>query len=273
MLTPPIGRLDAIVQANRWGYVAATLGDSRTRIQLCGKLVAEIEGVRVDAALPGRQGRLLFGYLVAHRHRPTSREALTEVLWPERPPTSADATVRPLISRLRQVLGDRLQGRSALQLLLPGDARIDVEAASAAVHDAESAIAQERWQEAWLPARVAWSVTSRELMAGYEGHWLNERRVELDELRLQALECIAQVGIRLGGAELPSAEKAARSLVKSNPYRESGYLLLMEALEARANVAEALRVYDDARCRLRDDLGVAPGPELTAAHRRFLNRM
>ena len=113
-------------------------------------------------------------------------------------------------------------------------------------------------------ARVAWSVTQREFMPGMRGPWIDERRAELEDLHLQALECIAQAGIRLGGAELPAAEKAARALVKAAPYRESGYVHLMEALEAGANVAEALRVYDRVLCLLREELGVSPGRELGA---------
>ena len=34
-----------------------------TRIQLCGRVVATVDGRRVDGELPGRQGRLLFAYL------------------------------------------------------------------------------------------------------------------------------------------------------------------------------------------------------------------
>ena len=244
-----------------------------TRIQLCGRLVAEIDGARVQEALPGRQGRLLFGYLVAHRHRPTHRDALIDVLWPESPPASPDGTLRPLLSKLRQVLGEeRLRGRGELQLVLPGDARVDVESANRAIHDAASAVAQQRWRDAWLPARIAWSVTQREFMAGARGPWIDERRAELEDVHLQALECIAQAGIRLGGAELPAAEKAARALVKAAPYRESGYRHLMEALEAGANVAEALRVYDRVRCLLREELGVSPGAELLQVHQRLLSR-
>lgn len=263
----------AIVRAGRWGYVVGTLAPTGTRIQLCGRLVAELDGERVEAALPGRQGRLLFGYLVAHRDRPVPRAALAAVLWPEEAPASPEAALRPLLSKLRQVLGEqRLQGRAELRLDLGAGARVDVETAGEAVHDAESAIGRGRWREAWLPARIAWSVTSREFLAGHEGDWIDERRRELAELHLHALECIAQVGVRLGGAELPAAERAARALVRSAPYRESGHRLLMEALEAGANVAEALRVYERLRCLLRDELGVAPGREVVAVHERLLGR-
>jgi DNA-binding SARP family transcriptional activator len=52
--------------------------------------------------------------------------------------------------------------------------------------------------------------------------------------------------------------------------RETGHRLLMEALAATGNVAEALQVYDELRCLLRDELGVAPAAELQALHQRLL---
>jgi len=33
------------------------------RVQLCGALVVELSGKRINHLLPGRQGRLLFAYL------------------------------------------------------------------------------------------------------------------------------------------------------------------------------------------------------------------
>jgi DNA-binding SARP family transcriptional activator len=213
----------------------------------------------------------LFGYLVANRRTLVTRDALLNVLWPHAAPAYPDAALRPLISKLRHVLGEeRVEGRAGLRLVLPADARIDVEVASERVHDAESAIALRRFSEAWLPARIAWSVASREFMAGHEGEWIGERRRALEAVKLRALECIAHTGLALGGVELPAAERAARALVELAPYRESGYRFLMETLEARSNVAEALRAYDRLRCLLRDDLGVGPSAEVQAVHRRLL---
>ena len=64
-----------------------------------------------------------------------------------------------------------------------------------------------------------------------------------------------------------------RTLIESGePYRESGYMLLMQALELQGNVAEGLRVFDRLRGLLRDELGTSPSPEaLTAIHQRLLN--
>ena len=89
-------------------------------------------------------------------------------------------------------------------------------------------------------------------------------------MRQQALEVIGRAGLVMGGTQLQSAERAARTLIESEPYRESGYVLLMEALAARGNVAEAMRVFDGLRTLLRDELGTNPSPEAIAAHERLL---
>ena len=54
------------------------------------------------------------------------------------------------------------------------------------------------------------------------------------------------------------------------PYRETGHRLLVEALEQRGNVAEALLAYERLRVLLRDELGITPSPTLQAIHRRLL---
>jgi len=54
-------------------------GWANARIQLCGRFAVDVDGSRVEDALPGRRGRVLFGYLVLHRGRPVPRD---ELLWP-----------------------------------------------------------------------------------------------------------------------------------------------------------------------------------------------
>ncbi len=44
----------------------------------------------------------------------------------------------------------------------------------------------------------------------------------------------------------------------------------MEVLRARGNVNEALRVYEDIRVLLREELGSSPGPALVALHEQLL---
>ncbi len=231
----------------------------------------EVAGRDVTAELPGRQGRLLFAYLVAHRGRPAPREVLVDALWGEAPPGGAGPALSALLSRLRGALGEEaLAGRSAVRLRLPADAWIDLEIAGESAHRAESAIAQRDWARAWGLSLSALFIGRRGFLPGEDLPWVVERRRTLEDLYVRALECYAACALGLGGPELPVGEGAARELVAAAPYRESGYRLLMEILAARGNVAEALRVYEDLRERLREELGAVPCPEVREVQARLL---
>jgi len=242
-----------------------------TTIQLCGRYVAELESERVEARLPGRQGRLLFAYLVLNRDRLVSRSELVEAVWPGELPQDPSDALAALLSKVRAGLpGDYLEGRGELQLVLPADPRVDVEQALAAVHEAESACALGEWERAWGASLCGQLVAKRTLLNDHEAPWIDDWRRRLDEVLMRSLECYATACLGLGGTELAGAERAARLLVGSAPLRESASALLMEALEQQGNAAEALLVYEALRQRLRDELGVAPTDRLQAVHRRLL---
>ncbi len=204
-----------------------TLASSHpVRIQVCGALAVERDGQRLDARLPGRQGRLLFTYLVVNRHRHVPRDEVAEALWREPDPAAVDARVNPLLSKLRRVFGaDSVDGRSTIRLCLP-DAWVDLEAAAEAIHRAESSVAQQDWARAWGPALTALFVAERDFLPGEDAPWIDEIRHQLTELRLRALECYAAAGLGLGGTELAGAVRAGRQLTRLAPLRESGYRYL-----------------------------------------------
>ena len=242
---------------------------SALRIQICGALAIERDGQRLDAGLPGRQGRLLFTYLVVNRHRHVSRDELAEAMWREPDPAAVDARLNPLLSKLRRVFGaGTVDGRSTVRLCLP-DAWVDVEAAAEAIHRAESSVAQQDWARAWGPALTALFVAERDLLPGEDAPWIDEARHQLTELRLRALECYAAAGLGLGRTELAGAIRAGQQLTRLAPLRESGYRYLMQALAAQDNLAEALSVYSELSERLREQLGVSPSP----ATRQLLQRL
>src|SRR4051812_8655979 len=118
----------------RIGYVDAALDAAAgTVVRLCGPLVVEVAGRRLERELPSRQGRLVFAYLVLRRPHAIRRDELVEALWPEGAPARADATLTSLLSRLRRALPDgMLEGRGQLTLALGEDAYVDVEAAERA---------------------------------------------------------------------------------------------------------------------------------------------
>ncbi len=230
--------------------------------------MAELDGRRVESELPGRQGRVLFVYLVLNRLRPAPRDELVEAVWPDGPPANVESALSALLSKLRKLV--ELEGRSEVRVLLPTDAWIDLDAAREALHRAESAVAREAWHDAWGPERVAQHVAARGFLPGESAPWIEAVRHGLEGIELRSLELSADACIHIGGSELDTAERSARSLVAKAPFRESGHRLLMEVLAARANRAEALQAYERLRVLLREELGAAPSPETQALHRRLL---
>jgi DNA-binding SARP family transcriptional activator len=234
--------------------------------------VVDVDGARVEDALPGRRGRVLFAYLVLHRGRPVPRDELLMAGWgDDAAAAEAGSALSVLLSKLRHALGaDHLRGRTGVELLLPPATFVDVEAAQEGAHRAESAIAEGRWARAWGPAGIAYHVATRPFLAGLDAPWIDQWRRRLEEVRLRGLECFAAAGLGLGGPALAQAEERARMLTELAPYRETGHRLLMEALERRGNPAEALRAYERLRTLLREELGAAPSPAVQAVHRRLL---
>ncbi len=235
------------------------------------------DGKQLEAALPGRQGRLIFAYLVLNRSRQVRRDELVEALWADEGlPSGGESLLAPPLSRLRKALGPgHLDGRSELMLNLGDDFQIDYELAqqklAAAQEVAGSAEATtESLAGAWGDAQLAAGIFEGGLLPGLEARWIEEHRSHFEELRLKSLETVARVGTRLGPTEQARAESAARSAVEASPFRESARAALIEALEAQGNAAEALRAYEDLRVLLREELGTFPSPELNAIHERLL---
>ncbi|MCW2856801.1 MAG: putative DNA-binding protein [Marmoricola sp.] len=242
------------------------------RVQVCGRLTVEVGGTRCDQLLPGRQGRLLLTYLMLHRHEPVARNQLVEALWPggDRP-DAAETAIYALLSKCRTALGsDLLSSRGPVRIDLPPDAWIDLEAARDAAHRSESALAQADWSRAWAAAQTSLFISRRGFFAEEDLPWVMPVRRELEDIYLRSLETYTAAALNLGGTELATAERASRELVTAAPFRESGHRLLMHALTARGNSAEALLVYDDLCRFLRAELGVSPSTATRDLHATIL---
>src|SRR4051812_10518245 len=240
-------------------------------IRLCGPVLVEANGQRVDAGLPGRQGRLLFAYLVLNRSRGCPRDELIDVLWSEGPPAAADSALSALLSKLRRALGDGvLTGRGELRLHLEPPVVVDIEASRVAIAEAEGAMEAGENAAAADRARAARQTDLQTFLPDAEGGWAAEQRRELETLRLRGLETLAEAGLRQGGRELGAAEQAARAAIAAAPFRESAHRLLMEIHEAAGNPAEALRSFEELRSLLREELGTTPGPAAMAVFERVL---
>ena len=225
----------------------------------------------IVAALRGRQVRLLLAYLVIHRDRRVGREELIGAVWPQTPPRSEDAALRTLLSRLRAAGGAGLfVGRHELTVVLPEPAWVDLEEAGAALAQADEALARGDARSASAHAQIPLQIAGRGLLPGVGAAWLEPLRRDLAQVRLQALEIVGRAGLELGASQLGAVERAGRTLIESEPYRESGYVLVMDSLRRQGNLAEGLLVFERLRGLLREELGTTPSPEAIAAHRALL---
>jgi hypothetical protein len=175
------------------------------------------------------------------------------------------------VSKVRAAAGPEvLRGRSELWLALPEPAHVDVETAIVALHEAESRVVLGDWKGAWSPSLTAQFIARRRFLMEAETPWADSWRRRIGDILIRALECYAEACLHLAGTELPGAERAARELVETAPLHETGHLLLMRALAAHGNVAQAVAAYDRLRVLLREELGVNPGQTAQALHAELL---
>jgi YVTN family beta-propeller protein len=93
---------------------------------------------------------------------------------------------------------------------------------------------------------------------------VEDRRRDLRDVLVRALECLREAAF--GAGRFAAAARHAEEVIALEPFRESGYRLLMQAHAAAGNPAEALRVYERCRRFLADELGAYPSPETEAAY-------
>src|SRR5438045_8728774 len=118
---------------------------TKARIQLCGRFIADIDGSRIEDALPGRIGRILFAYLVLNRGRPLLCDTLLMAGWGEDAPAEARNALNVLLSKLRRGLGsEHLRGRTEIALRLPSATCVNAEAALEGAQRAGSSPAAHR---------------------------------------------------------------------------------------------------------------------------------
>jgi len=242
------------------------------RVYLAGQVAVECGDVVIrDADLGGRQSRLLLAYLVLADGRPVRKSELAEILWPDGPPPSWEVSVAALASKLRAQLGRGALPRGVIdgalgsyQLSLPPDSWVDVREVAANVYQAEGALLRGDVRAAAPHALIAASISRRGFLPEDTGEWVERIRGQLIAQRMRALEILAES--LLGSGDHARAVTAASDVLELDPYRETGYQLLMRAHAAAGNRAEALLVYERCRRLLSGELGIDPSPSTEAVY-------
>ena len=211
----------------------------------------------------GPRVRALLALLALEPGRVIGAGRLVSGLYGAEPPDGVANALQSQVSRLRRALGrDRVEFHPAGYRLVADPMDVDASrferlAAEGrrALGSGDAARAAELLREGlrlWRGAPLADAPHARAAAA------------RLSELRLAALEDRVQADLELGRHRELVAE--LRQLVADHPLRERLRAQLMRALYGSGRQAEALAAYAEARRILDDELGIAPGPELTSAH-------
>ncbi len=242
-------------------------------IAALGPLRITLNGAPVDK-LTSSKAEALLVYL-ACRGRPQPREAVAELLWPERSRDQALSNLRVALSRLRGALPSHvLTTRQHVGVNPNSRLRLDVSELEAGVaayrarrddpHHSLSLQDAERLAQAL-------SLYRGEFLQGFHfaggfgfDEWVLMERERLHLLVIDALQDLSALYLEL--EDYPAGIEQARRLIRLDPLHEGGRRLLMRLLASSGQRNAALRQYELCKQILADELGVAPEPATRALY-------
>jgi DNA-binding SARP family transcriptional activator len=218
--------------------------------------------------------RSVLATLLLRPGEPVSTDVLIDEVWPDKPPAKAANLVSVYVHHLRRRIGDAdgkvLITRAPGYQVVLGPGELDADQFAGLVTEGRQALASgapDRAVDLLTEALGLWrgpalaDVPATSLVAA-EADRLGQSRLEALELRAEAsLACgrFAEV--------LPEV----RRLLADHPLQEKLWALQMRALYGAGRQAEALEVYEQARNKIADELGVDPGAELRQLYHQILN--
>ncbi|MEV6540897.1 BTAD domain-containing putative transcriptional regulator [Streptomyces sp. NPDC051665] len=239
-------------------------------------VLGAVQVLRDGAALPARspQQQALLAALLLRSGRAAAAHELIAAIWGEESPDSALSSLRTYAWRLRQTMEeDRAAPRllvstgDGYQLLVPPSS-VDAVRAEGLAAEAARARTAGREAECGRLLTEALGLWQGEPLAGVPGPFAEQQRSRLTALRLALTEERFEHHLREGRHALVIPDLIA--FTHEHPMQERPYGFLMRALYAAGRQADALAVFGRARHVLAEELGVDPGPELSALHARVL---
>jgi len=243
------------------------------RFAVLGAVRVWRDGIEVDPGPPLR--RTLLALLLARAGSPVPLPEIVDGLWAQRPPARAVNMVHRHVGELRRLLEPELPARAEGSWLVRGAGgyRLTVPHASvdllrfreltSTAQDLRRSGQPERAVEGFAEALALWHGPAAGCPDRAPAHPVFRG---LDLEYTAAVREAVDTGLDCGAASrvLPAlSDSAARY-----PFDEGLQARLVLALAAAGRRTEALEVYRSAAARLTDELGVEPGAELSAAHRR-----
>ena len=239
-----------------------------------GPLEVRVGGQRVSR-WNSLKARAVFQYLLIHQDRPTRRDVLMALQWPEHSRNSARNNLNVALYSLRNTL-DGLGGNAQPILYRDGCYLLNPEL-TLWVDRSEflSALDHARLaRQANRPRQVVDAYNKAiELYRGplfeddVTGEWYLPEQRHLTELYVQALGHVAEIYFELG--ELPEAVRFGQLAISNDPCCEPIHRMLMRCYASQHQQQLVSRQYRVCVTALRAELGVSPGEETVQLFRQL----
>jgi len=218
-----------------------------------------------EVVIGGPALRALLALLLARPGEVVSVDVLVEDLYGDRSPGAGHA-LQSQISRLRRALaGVTIDSLSSGYRLSVDSDDIDVREFERLAQEGRRALAADQLPQAEASLVAALALWRGEPLADApDAPSARALVLRLAELRLGAIEDLLETRLHLGEQQAVVAE--LREMVARHPLRERPQGLLLRALAAAGEPAQALAAYAQFRERLADELGAEPSAELQAIH-------
>jgi DNA-binding SARP family transcriptional activator len=237
---------------------ASTPGGGTVHVRLLGPVDVIVRGDPYPVA--GLRRKSLLAILALQPGKVVSSSRLIDLIWGDEPPATAVNTLQQHVSYLRAALHQRsaiVAQAPGYVLDVPPDA-IDLTQAVRLIGQVGPGSDHARTAAALRRALDLWQGPS--LVDVTDVAWLSDQARRLDELRLDAVERLAEARLALGEHGPLVAE--LEDIAGRYPNREHLHELLMLALYRSGRQADALAAYQRVRGALASELGIDPGPAL-----------
>lgn len=222
--------------------------------------------------------RCVLAVLVHARGEPVAVDTLMERVWGDEPPPKGPTTLQTYLSKLRGHLRDAVGPLVQVDHVPPRLYRLrmsdpnDLDLVRFQRFRAEAAVAAEQGRTDWAIGllRTAESMWRGDPLTESSGEWAASVRARLVEDHRHVREERIRLELELGHHADLIGE--LRELVAESPLAEGVVGSLMLALHRSGRDSEALELYRTTHARLREGLGMEPGPGLRTLHQRILER-
>lgn len=234
----------------RRGSLAGVESDGPARLGLLGGF--EFQAHDRPVRVPLHAQRLL-AFLALQGRRPLHRAYVAGRLWLDLSQEHAHACLRTTLWRLSRVSGSIVE-KTSTHLTLASDATVDV-------HELEAAAAKVLHGDVPTTSQELDLLThAAELLPDWYPDWVLQERDRLHQLRLIALETVADELIVV--RRYSEAAIASLAAIRSDPLRESAHRLLIRSHLGEGNAAGALSHFEDFRTELQRSHGLEPSPQM-----------